>query len=127
MVKSRIILAGGSGFIGRSLTPLFLARDYEVVVLTRSPSTQRGGVRYVQWDGKTGGEWVQFINEAATVVNLTDRSINCRHTPQNRREIIESRVNSVRILARQPIPKPKRLLPHCMHTHGMGACPRFMR
>lgn len=98
MVKSRIILAGGSGFIGECLTPLLLARDYEVVVLTRSTSTQCGGVRYAQWDGKTIGEWAQFVNGAAAVVNLTGRSINCRHTAENRREIIESRVNSVRVL-----------------------------
>lgn len=97
-MKTRIILAGGSGFIGSSLTPSLLSRDYEVVILTRSPSTQRGGVRYAQWDGKTIGAWTQFMDGAGAVINLTGRSINCRHTPENRREIIESRVNSVRLL-----------------------------
>ena len=97
-MKMRIVLAGGSGFIGKSLTPLLLARNYEVVVLTRSASTQRADVRYAQWDGKTIGEWAQCIDGAAAVVNLTGRSVNCRHTAESRREIIESRVNSVRVL-----------------------------
>jgi uncharacterized protein (TIGR01777 family) len=69
-----------------------------VIVLTRAESDQRGAVRKAHWDGKTLGDWIQFVNGAAAVVNLTGRSINCRHTPENRREIIDSRVDSVRVL-----------------------------
>jgi uncharacterized protein len=97
-MNTRIILAGGSGFIGESLAPVLLAKDYEVIVLSRTPSHQKGAVRFVQWDGNTLGDWTQVLDGAGAVVNLTGRNINCRHTPQNRREIIDSRVNSVRIL-----------------------------
>jgi uncharacterized protein (TIGR01777 family) len=97
-MNTRIILAGGSGFIGESLAPVLLARDYEVIVLSRTPSHQKGAFRFVQWDGDTLGDWAQILDGAGAVVNLTGRNINCRHTPQNRREIINSRVNSVRIL-----------------------------
>jgi uncharacterized protein (TIGR01777 family) len=98
MIK-RIVLAGGSGFIGQSLAPVLIANGYDVVVLTRAASMQRGAVRYAQWDGKTIGDWASFLADAAAVVNLTGRSINCRHTPENRREIVESRVNSVHVLS----------------------------
>ena len=97
-MKNQIILAGGSGFIGQSLASVLIKKDYGVIVLTRSPSHQEGGVRHVQWDGQTLGDWRQFLEGAKAVVNLTGRSINCRHTPKNRREIIDSRVNSVRVL-----------------------------
>jgi uncharacterized protein (TIGR01777 family) len=97
-MKRRIILAGGSGFIGQSLSLLLLAKYYEIVVLTRAASHQEGAVSHVQWDGKTLGDWTHCLEGSRAVVNLTGRSINCRHTPENRREIIDSRVNSVRVL-----------------------------
>jgi uncharacterized protein (TIGR01777 family) len=97
-MKPRIILAGGSGFIGTSLAPFLLERDYEIAVLSRAPSHQEGAIRHVQWDGRTVGGWVEILERSLALVNLTGRSINCRHTPENRRQIIESRVNSVRVL-----------------------------
>src|SRR5204862_3161296 len=89
---------GGSGFIGQSLSPFLLSKNYEVIVLTRAESDHRGAVRNVHWDGKTLDDWLEFVNGAFAVVNLTGRSINCRHTPEHRREIIDSRVDSVRVL-----------------------------
>ena len=97
-MKPRIILAGGSGFIGQSLSPFLVSKNYEVVVLTRGRSDHHGSIREAHWDGKTLGEWTQFVNGALGLVNLTGRSINTRHTPEHRREIIDSRVDSVRIL-----------------------------
>jgi uncharacterized protein (TIGR01777 family) len=97
-MKPRIVLAGGSGFIGQSLSSFLVSKDYEVIVLTRTESDHRGAVRNAHWDGKTLGDWIQFVNGAAAVVNLTGRSINCRHTSENRSEIIDSRVDSVRVL-----------------------------
>ncbi|HEV2437255.1 MAG TPA: TIGR01777 family oxidoreductase [Verrucomicrobiae bacterium] len=99
MNKRRVVLAGGSGFLGRSLARKLLNKNYDVVVLTRSPRERTDGIVEVAWDGKTLGEWIQFLNGAAAVVNLAGRSVNCRHTPENRREIVESRVNSVNALA----------------------------
>jgi hypothetical protein len=97
-MKSRIILAGGSGFLGQALAAALLERGYEVTVLTRGETSERAGVQHLHWDGKTLGDWGQAIDGAHGVVNLTGRSIDCRHTPDNRREIIASRVNSVRVL-----------------------------
>ena len=97
-MKPRIILAGGSGFIGQSLASFLVSENYDVVVLTRGKSEHHGSIRKAQWDGKTRGEWTQFVDGALGLVNLTGRSINTRHTPEHRREIINSRVDSVRIL-----------------------------
>ena len=97
-MKGRVVLAGGSGFIGRALASGLLKGGYEVVVLTRAPRERDDGVREVEWDGEHIGEWIQFLDGAKALVNLTGRSVNCRHTPEHLREIRESRVNSVRVL-----------------------------
>jgi uncharacterized protein (TIGR01777 family) len=98
ILSAKVVIAGGSGFIGQSLAKTFLSKDYEVVILTRSPSGQREGMSFVQWDGKSLGDWAQSLEGAVAVVNLTGKSINCRHTPENKREILESRLNSVRVI-----------------------------
>ena len=94
----RIILAGGSGFVGQALAPVLVAKGYDVVLLGRSDAHREKGVDYLQWDGKTVGHWSSALEGAEGVVNLTGKNINCRHTPENRREIIRSRVDSVRVL-----------------------------
>jgi uncharacterized protein (TIGR01777 family) len=87
----RIIVAGGSGFVGSALVPALQAKGYEPLVLGR------GGTD-LQWDGKGVGEWASALEGAEAVVNLTGKNINCRHTEENRREIISSRVDSVHAL-----------------------------
>ena len=97
-MKGRIILAGGSGFIGRHLCELFADRGDEIVILSRGPDEKKGSVRYAHWDGRTVGDWLGFVDGARAVINLAGKSINCRPTPKNRQEIVESRVNSVQAL-----------------------------
>lgn len=96
MKTQRVVLAGGSGFLGHVLASDLVAAGYEVCVLTRSPRAHPNGVRDVAWDGRTVGAWVDAVDGATAIVNLAGRSVNCRYTPDNRREIIDSRVNSVR-------------------------------
>jgi len=94
----RIILAGGSGFLGRVLTKHFLSAGCEVVVFTRSP-TQAGALgRQVAWDACTLGAWKEELEGVTAVINLTGRSVNCRYNARNRKEILDSRVHSTRIL-----------------------------
>jgi uncharacterized protein (TIGR01777 family) len=95
----RIVIAGGSGFIGGALAKEFVARGYQVVVLTRTPRLRTDGVQEAEWDGYHPGEWSQFIDGAEAVINLTGKNINCPHTPENLRELVSSRVNSVQAIA----------------------------
>ncbi len=98
MNKPRVILAGGSGFLGRELERHLSANGYGVIVLTRSPDSNSESAKDVQWDGKTLGDWADHFNGAKAVVNLTGKNVSCRYTPENRREINESRVDSVRVV-----------------------------
>src|SRR2546422_3008629 len=93
-----IVVSGGSGFIGRLLTPRLVADNNDVVVLTRSPRATAGAVRQVRWDGRTRGSWTDELEGARALINLAGRSVNCRYNERNRREILESRVDSTRVL-----------------------------
>jgi len=97
-MKPRVVLAGGSGFLGQALARALLGEGYDVVILSRGAERQDGAIRQLHWDGKTLAGWSQSIDGAKAIVNLTGRSVNCRHTSEHRREIMESRVNSVRVL-----------------------------
>ena len=97
--KKRIVLAGGSGFLGRHLAEALLRRGYDVVVLTRTPERYRGRARALRWDGRNVEDhWLRELEGAYAVVNLTGKHVNCRMTTANRAEIKRSRVDSVNVL-----------------------------
>ena len=97
-MNPKLILAGGSGFLGGELAKYFSTIGWEVVILTRTPKTRTDGVREVAWDTATIGDWSRELEGATAVVNLTGRSVDCRYTAKNRREIMDSRVNSTRVV-----------------------------
>jgi uncharacterized protein (TIGR01777 family) len=97
-MKRRIILAGGSGFLGRALAEKFVAHGDEVFVLTRSPRGRNDGSKEIAWDAKSLGGWAKWIDGAEVVVNLSGKSVDCRYTEANRKAIIASRVDSTRVL-----------------------------
>jgi uncharacterized protein (TIGR01777 family) len=97
--RPRIILAGGTGFLGRRLQRVYAAAGYEVIVLSRHPELVTGPARGVTWDPGKFGPWVKELEGAAAVVNLAGKNVNCRATHANRQAILKSRINSVRALA----------------------------
>ena len=97
--SGRVVIAGGAGFLGRALARTLAQAGREVVILSRRAAPADGLIRTEVWDGQTVVEWARELNGAAAVVNLTGRSVACLYTAENRREIIASRVNSVRAIA----------------------------
>lgn len=95
-MSKKVVLAGGSGFLGTSLAHFLTNKGYEVVILTRNEPRIKDGVRYVQWDGRTVSEWFNEFEGAVAIINFTGKSVNCIYTKKNKEEIIQSRVNSVR-------------------------------
>jgi uncharacterized protein (TIGR01777 family) len=91
----KVVIPGGSGQVGTVLARAFHERGDEVIVLSRS---QNKSVPWhtVRWDGETLGDWASEIEGADAVINLAGQSVNCRYTAENRRLIIDSRVNSTR-------------------------------
>jgi uncharacterized protein len=95
----KIVIPGGSGHLGRILCSALRRRGHEVVVLSRRPASV-GGARVVGWDGRSLGAWADEIDGADVVINLAGRSVNCRYTRANLREMIDSRVLSTRVVGR---------------------------
>lgn len=97
MRNKKIVIAGGTGFIGKGLCAYF-GTDNDVVVLTRQPSDAAGRVRDVYWDGRTLSGWAEYLDGADLLINLTGKSVNCRYTAANKQEIFDSRTYSTAIL-----------------------------
>jgi len=95
----RVVIAGGAGFLGRALARYFVKQGWSVVILSRRAAREDVLIRTVVWDGRTVGEWKAELEIADAVVNLTGRSVACLYTPENKREILASRVDSVRAIA----------------------------
>jgi uncharacterized protein (TIGR01777 family) len=94
----KIVLPGGSGHLGMLLSRELARLGHEVVVLSRSEPRQATDARWLRWDGRTAGPWTAEIDECDAVVNLAGRSVNCRYTPANLREMMDSRVESARVV-----------------------------
>lgn len=92
----RILLPGGSGQVGTVVARAFHASGHEVVVLSRTPASAPW--RVVAWDAEHLGSWASAVDGSDVVINLAGRSVNCRYTPRNRRDILESRVRSTRVV-----------------------------
>jgi len=106
----KIIIPGGTGQVGRILCRAFSSDGDEVVVLSRKTNADCS-CRCVQWDGESVGDWARELEGAAAVINLAGRSVNCRYGRRNRREILDSRVKSVRAIHRalQNAKRPPRI------------------
>lgn len=108
MKNKKIVIAGGTGFIGEEMIK-YWGKDNQLVILTRQVKhavNNRNNfnalneadlkkVRYEKWDGKTSGDWAKALDGADIIINLAGKSVNCRYTAKNKQEIFDSRTNSV--------------------------------
>jgi hypothetical protein len=92
----KIIIPGGSGQVGTGLARVFHHDGHDVVVLSRRPEVRPW--RVLAWDGATSGSWSREIDGSDVVINLAGRSVNCRYNAANRRQMIDSRVHSTRVV-----------------------------
>ena len=92
----KVVIPGGSGQVGTILARALHHQGHDVVVLSRQPRAQSW--RVVGWDGVSLGPWVNELNGCDAVINLAGRSVNCRYSAANRKEILESRVVSTRLV-----------------------------
>jgi len=102
----KIIIAAGTGFLGKNLEKYFTDKGNEVYILTRNPKSKNE----ILWDAKTLGDWKNSLENADVLINLTGKSVDCRYTAQNKKEIYASRIDSTKVLQQavdQCINKPK--------------------
>jgi len=94
----RIVLAGGTGHVGRMLAERFHRQGDQVTIIARHRLS--GPRQSLLWDGHTLGDWARVIDGADVVINLAGRSVNCRYNETKRRQIMESRIESTRVIGK---------------------------
>jgi len=95
--KMKVLIPGGSGFLGRALTQSLLADNHEVWVLTRSqPKNQSAPhLNYLQWDGRTTNGWLDAFAEMDAVVNLAGDNVGDQlWTDAKKKRMRQSRVDA---------------------------------
>ena len=113
MKHKKIVIAGGTGFIGEEMIRYF-GKDNQLYIFTRQVPDALNNrnryrslskedlqhVQYIKWDGETTGDWVRYVDGADLVINLAGKSVNCRYTAKNKQEIFDSRTNSVNAIGK---------------------------
>ncbi len=101
MPSPSIILPGGSGFLGQAISGFLIQHNYTPIILTRGPDQPATATtpQHIRWDARSStGPWTTCLDNAHALINLVGRSVNCRKTPANKKEILESRTLSTRAL-----------------------------
>lgn len=94
--RLRIVIPGGNGQVGTLLSRHFHAQGHEVIVFARKPVPAPW--RVVSWDGENRGQWTSELENSSVVINLAGRSVNCRYTAANQNAIMDSRIQTTRLL-----------------------------
>jgi uncharacterized protein (TIGR01777 family) len=97
-MRRKIVIAGGSGYLGSLLIKKYDDGNTNLVILTRGNNRKDKNVSYIEWNAKTIGAWSKELEGADVVFNLVGKSVNCRYTEQNKREIIASRVDATTVI-----------------------------
>lgn len=85
----KVVLAGGTGFVGQDFAQRFKKLGYEVLIISRQPG-------HIAWEDRA--RIIEALEEAEMLINLAGKSVNCRYTDENRKVILESRTRTTRIL-----------------------------
>lgn len=90
----KLIIAGGTGFLGQVLENYFSKKGYLIKILTRHATKEN----HISWDAKTIGNWISELENCEAFINLTGKSVDCRYTEQNKKLIYSSRIDSTKII-----------------------------
>lgn len=94
----KLIIAAGTGFLGQVLVNHFKDKFEEIIILTRGKSETKNNIRYIKWNAKTFSGWEKELENADVLINLAGKSVDCRYTEENKKEILDSRLESTHIL-----------------------------
>lgn len=94
----KLIIAAGTGFLGQVLMNHFKDSYDEIVILTRGKSESKDNIKYVNWNAKSFSGWEKELENAAVLINLAGKSVDCRYNEKNKQEIYTSRIESTKIL-----------------------------
>ena len=121
----RIVIAGGTGFLGLNLARFLFDAGCEVVLISRNSSVNDSRWKHAIWDARSLGEWVSHLDGATALVNLAGRTVDCIKTPDHCDEILRSRVESTEVLGRalQQLKSPPKVWVQMATAHIYGDPP----
>ncbi|PKG49692.1 TIGR01777 family oxidoreductase [Olleya sp. 1-3] len=90
----KIIIAGGTGFLGQVLKTHFTKQNYTVLILSRQPKSENE----IYWNGSELGDWTKHLENADALINLSGKSVDCRYTDKNKKTIYNSRIDTTNLL-----------------------------
>ncbi|WP_299336021.1 TIGR01777 family oxidoreductase [uncultured Psychroserpens sp.] len=89
-----ITIAGGSGFLGQVLENYFNQKGNTVYILTRTPKQDN----HIYWNARDLEDWTKVLEYTDVLINLTGKSVDCRYNTENKKRILDSRVDSTHVL-----------------------------
>jgi len=95
---NKLVIVAGTGFLGQVLVDHFKNKFDEIVILTRGNAKTVDRIKYVNWNARTFSGWENELENAAVLINLAGKSVDCRYTEKNKKEILLSRIESTKIL-----------------------------
>ena len=127
LTGKRIVIAGGSGFLGLSLTQYLHKLGATVTILSRSKPVD-AKAEHVRWDGRTLGTWAESVSGADAIINLAGRTVNCIKSPDKQDEILRSRIESTLVLgeAVRCVPCPPAVWLQMSTAHIYGDPPHIV-
>lgn len=88
-MQQKIVIAGGTGFVGKFLNEKFKSLGYYVVIISRRQN-------HINWNDTNG--IASALENATMLINLAGKSVDCRYNEKNKKEIYNSRIDTTRIL-----------------------------
>lgn len=121
----RVVIAGGTGFLGQSLARSLTASGRDVIVFSRHTPKRAPAWTHATWDARTPGAWIRHLDGADALVNLAGRTVDCIKTPDHCDEILRSRVESTIVLGRalRVVTNPPRVWVQMATAHRYGDPP----
>ncbi|MEM7085589.1 MAG: TIGR01777 family oxidoreductase [Bacteroidota bacterium] len=95
-----LIIAGGSGFLGKILADYFKNKVEKLIILSRSEEKIENHIQYLQWDGKSLDTWAASLNGSDVLINLAGKSVDCRYHQKNKDLIMSSRLDTTCVLGK---------------------------
>lgn len=91
--KATLIIAGGTGYLGKLLIDYF-NKEYHILLLTRKKSMVLNGIQLLNWNDN----WEKHLNKETIIINLAGKSINCLFTKKNKIELLNSRIKTTKLI-----------------------------